>query len=153
MRYVIALLLSLSFAQAQNFAVRLLWMDARHEFNTPSGCPTNWPVAVDNIGTNTVSPYPNRLVLTEAQLNGYYTTNRIPFQNWYSTVYTPTQTAKSEQDRVDREAIETELRNTLGQLKTAFQNWNTLTAGQKDAAQRLNIRATVLLAMLQKFEN
>lgn len=66
MKTLLLLLLSVACASAQNVAVRYLHMDLSHEWHGTNGCPTNFPVAMDRIGTNTVSPYANRVVIAQS---------------------------------------------------------------------------------------
>jgi hypothetical protein len=74
-------------ASAQNVAVRPLIADPDHEFNAIGGCPTNWPIVVNFIGTNTVAPFPRMVVRTETQLANLYESIGPTFTNWHRTVW------------------------------------------------------------------
>lgn len=74
-------------ASAQNVAIRLLIADPDHEFNAVAGCPTNWPIVVNRIGTNAVAPFPRMLVRTEEQLANLYESVGPAFTNWHQTVW------------------------------------------------------------------
>lgn len=84
MKTLFLLLLSVACASAQNVAVRYLWMDPSHEWHGTNGCPTNMPVAVDSIGTNAVSPYPNRVVVSAAEYTTLTNSLWPTFHAWHT---------------------------------------------------------------------
>ncbi len=78
---------SFGICPGQNVAIRPLIAEPNHEFVAVAGCPTNWPVIVDRIGTNVVSPFPGRTILTEDQLIQLYRSIGLAFTNWHTTVW------------------------------------------------------------------
>jgi hypothetical protein len=80
-------LLTIQRGASQNVAIRPLLADPSHEFNAIAGCPTNWPVIVDRIGTNAASPFPGRTILTEDQLASLYRSVGQTFSNWHASVW------------------------------------------------------------------
>ncbi len=78
---------SFALCPGQNVAIRPLLAEPNHEFGAVAGCPTNWPVIVDRIGTNVVSPFPGRTILTEDQLLQLYQSIGPAFTNWHATVW------------------------------------------------------------------
>jgi hypothetical protein len=133
-----------------NYAVRTLAMDPRHEFNAVAGCPAGWPVAIDFIGDATVSPFQNRIVVSAAQLANTYQTLNASFDTWFANTWQPFVDQRAQTELAARTVDEDELKTVLQNLKTAFQNWSTLTAAQKDTAQKQSIRAIGLLFQLGK---
>ena len=83
---ILYLLSSLALA-AQNVALRPLLADPGHEFNAVAGCPTNWPIVVNFIGTNTVAPAPRMVIRTEEQLANLYSTIGPAFTNWHTSTW------------------------------------------------------------------
>ncbi len=74
-------------SSGQNVAIAPLLSRPEHEFNAVPGCPTNWPVIVDRLGTNAVSPFPGRTVITEQQLAQLYRSIGGAFTNWHQSVW------------------------------------------------------------------
>ena len=68
---------------SQNVAIRPLIADPGHEFNAVAGCPSNWPIVVNFIGTNTAAPAPRMIVRTEVQLANLYDSIGPAFTNWH----------------------------------------------------------------------
>ena len=87
MRTALLLLLSALGALAQNVAIAPLLSRPEHEFNAVAGCPTNWPVIVDRLGTNAASPFPGRSIITEDQLAALYQSIGPTFTNWHRTAW------------------------------------------------------------------
>lgn len=79
--------LSVASVPSQNVAIARLRDRPEHEFNNVEGCPTNWPVIVDRIGTNPISPHPGRQVITEDQLAAIYRNIGPAFTNWHATAW------------------------------------------------------------------
>lgn len=108
-------------AGAQNFAVRFLSMEPRHEFHLVTGCPTNWPVIVDNIGTNASSPhYTNSVILTLDQLTQHYAAVRPAFTNWFRGPWS------------DRNAVLIANTTATNQLLTKFSATNAVDSFEVD---------------------
>lgn len=53
----------------------------------------------------------------------------------------------SDADRANLDLMHARLQSTLDALRTAYSNWDTLSAAQKDTAQRQSLR--VLAALIQ----
>jgi hypothetical protein len=133
-----------------NYAVRTLAMDARHEFNQVAGCPADWPVALDFIGEQTVSPFPNRTVVTAAALAQSFATLSPVFDAWFTGTWQPFIAQKAQAERDAAKVLEDELAGVIQNLRTAYVNWASLTLAQKDTAQKQSIRAIGLIFQLGK---
>lgn len=110
---------------AQNYAVRFLSQDTNHEFNVTAGCPTNWPVAVDHIGTNSLSPWPNRAVLDRPTLQSLYATAGPAFTNWYQNTYRPFVAQREANDYSVRTNNMAQLKALYADMATYEQRWQT----------------------------
>jgi len=123
MRTLIFLLAALSVNAQTNFAVRFLSMDAAHEFNATPGCPTNWPVVVDNIGTNAVSPFPNRAVLSSSGLLSVYAAAGPTFTNWFNNTWRPFAAQRETTDVLTRSNNIALLKSIYADMATYEQRW------------------------------
>jgi hypothetical protein len=126
---------------AQNFAVRRLNDDGRHEFHAVPGCPLDWPVAVDNIGTNTVSPWANRVVMSKGELEDVYRSSvGNAFTNWHQTAWHSYRTNHAALVESERRTVINEIRQLQAQCRQDHDNWTNLTSGQKLEALRKVMR-------------
>lgn len=142
-------------AQTTNHAVRWLSMDPSHEFNRVPGCPTNFPVAVDSIGTNTVSPWANRAVISEAALRAVYQAVGASFTNWYNGQYRPVIQAQADADRQSATNNTAALRSIFDDLLSYEQQWQggsnaTTTAQINTILRRHNAAFLRLRTFLQE---
>ena len=80
---ILLLVIGWQLCPAQNVALRPLIADPSHEFNAISGCPSNWPIVVNFIGTNTAAPAPRMIIRTETQLANLYDNIGPAFTNWH----------------------------------------------------------------------
>ena len=114
-----------SVATAQGFAVRTLGADSRHEFNEVAGCPTNWPVAVDRLAPGATNPWPDRVVLTEAQLANVYRVIGPSFTNWHRTVWRSHVEGKALQEATRASQREAEVRDAFERADAELASLNT----------------------------
>ena|SRR5688572_9948555 len=133
-----------------NYAIKRLADSPGHEFNRVPGCPPQWPVLVDYIGEAQVSPWVGRTVIAATDLRASYESLLSSFQSWFSNTWQPFMNSEAANERAQKGILEEELQNVLSNLRNAYTNWATLSAGQKDTAQRQSIRAIGLLFQLGK---
>lgn len=116
---LLLLLLSLCPCRSQNVAIAPLLSRPEHEFHSVPGCPTNWPVIVDRLGTNTVSPFPGRVVTTEQDLSVLYSIIGPAFTNWHRTTWQNYLATNNAAGEARRQQILTEQEAILGQIRRA----------------------------------
>jgi len=136
-------------ASAQNnFAVRWLASDARHEFNQVPGCPTNWPVAVDRLAAGESNPWPDRAVISAAQLGNLYRTVGPAFTNWHSAAWAAAQRAKMTNEAATAAAKEQAIKDAFTAVENEVATINT---NAPSAAELLRVirRQNDLLARLR----
>lgn len=137
-----------AFAQTTNFyAVKWLSMeDAGHEFKQISGCPTNWVTTRDFLGTNSVSPFPGRAVISDAQLQAVYQAIGPTFTNWYQNTYRPyavLQETTAKQVFTNKLAALAAVMDDLETYRARWQSGQTVTLAQANLVMS-NLTETIL---------
>lgn len=126
-------------ALAQGYSVRTLAGDPRNEFNAVPGCPTNWPVAVDRLEPGQTNPWPDRIVLTEAQLANVYRVIGPAFTNWHSTVWRAYRSAQAQAEITKGQTQGVEIKAAFDELQMGMLRLETNT-----------FNATNLMAVIHK---
>jgi len=103
---------------AQNVAIRPLLAEPLHEFNAIPGCPTNWPVIVDRLGSNTISPFPGRTILTEDDLAALYRSIGPAFTNWHQGAWANYNATNAAALDARRLILETQRQAILSRIET-----------------------------------
>jgi hypothetical protein len=128
--YLAAVAAILTFPAWSQFVAVRVWQD------DPQGRPDGWPAETLAMPDETVPPGFTFTTNTPGYL-AYREALKPAYDAWRDAVQTTNQTREAN--------LRAEVRQTAQQLKQAYNNWDTLTANQRLAAQKLNIRLTLIL--------
>jgi hypothetical protein len=106
-----------------------------HQGN-PNGIPDGWP-AETQAQTDDSVPAGWTFTTNQPGYAAYREALRPAYEAWRDAVQTTNQTKETN--------LRAEVRQTAQQLRQAYNNWDSLTANQRLAAQKLNIRLTLIL--------